>query len=52
MIQGEAFVKRMKRPEVKKMETRDPQSCATNWFLGFARRRYPVFKSPVISAAC
>ena len=46
-IHGLAVVKRMKRPTLRKMATTAPQSCATNWFRGFARRRYPVFKSPV-----
>lgn len=36
----------MKSPTFRKIATTEPASCATNWFLGFARSKYPVFRSP------
>jgi hypothetical protein len=39
MIQGDALVNKMKRPDVKKIETTDPHNWAMNWFLGLALKR-------------
>ena len=51
-MHGLAVVNKINSPTFRKMATTAPHSCATNWFFGFARKRYPVFKSPVMSVDC